>query len=71
MIDEKLLAALDADQEVRRLGRSAVLRRIAADYLERRRRDLISSRYAKAYGNSVGLADEFDGWEQEGAWPEQ
>jgi hypothetical protein len=32
-VDERLLAALDADEEVRRLGRSAVLRRAAIEYL--------------------------------------
>ena len=70
-VDEKLLAALDADEEVRRLGRSAVLRRIASEYLERRRRSEISSRYQKAYGTGDGLGDEFEGWENQGVWPKE
>ncbi|PYR86414.1 MAG: hypothetical protein DMG19_13085, partial [Acidobacteria bacterium] len=36
-IDEALLAKLDADEETKRNGRSAVLRRAAAEYLNRRR----------------------------------
>ncbi len=68
-LDEKLLAALDADEEVRRLGRSAVLRAIAAEYIERRRRAGISRQYQKAYGGRGGLGEEFAGWEREGTWP--
>lgn len=70
-IDEKLLAALDADDEVQRLGRSAVLRGIAAEYLERRRLVSISCQYRKAYGGRGGLGEEFAGWEREGAWPQE
>ena len=70
-LDEKLLAALDADEEVRRLGRSAVLRAIAAEYIERRRRGGISRQYRKAYGGGSGLGEEFAGWEREGTWPQE
>ena len=38
MINEDLLDALDRDEEVQRVGRSAVFRSIVADYLDRRRR---------------------------------
>jgi len=69
-IDESLLAELDASEEVRREGRSAVLRRAAAEYLARRRRDQVSESYARAYGESGGLGDEFAGWEEQGRWPE-
>lgn len=70
--DEKLLAALDADEDVRRLGRSEVLRRIAAEYIEKHRRSAISQQYRKAYGEEPsGLGEEFDGWEDEGAWPQE
>jgi len=68
-IDEKLLAALDADEEVRKLGRSALFRKIAAEFLESRRRTGISSRYRKAYGDGSGLGPEFAGWERESTWP--
>lgn len=68
-IDEDLLARLDADEEVRREGRSAVLRRAANEYLRKRRRRAIAEQYARAYGASPGLGEEFGGWEEEGVWP--
>ena len=37
LFDEALLRRLDADAEVRKVGRSAVLRRAAAEYLRKRR----------------------------------
>jgi metal-responsive CopG/Arc/MetJ family transcriptional regulator len=69
-LDEALLERLDADAEVRRDGRSAVLRRAADEYLRRRRKRSIAEQYAIAYGADAGLGDEFTGWEDEGAWPE-
>jgi metal-responsive CopG/Arc/MetJ family transcriptional regulator len=68
-IDDKLLAALDADEEVKKIGRSALFRRIAAEFLESRRRTVISNRYHKAYGDGSGLGQEFAGWERENTWP--
>jgi metal-responsive CopG/Arc/MetJ family transcriptional regulator len=68
-VDEELLEALDADEEVRRDGRSAVLRRAALEYLRRRRADRVAEQYRRAYGNS-GAGDELKGWEKEGVWPE-
>ncbi len=67
--DERLLAQLDATEEARRDGRSAVLRRAAAEYLQRRRRDEIAEGYQRAYGEEPGLGEEWDGWEDEGEWP--
>lgn len=67
--DERLLARLDRDEEVRRLGRSAVLRRAAAEYLRRARRTRIAEEYERAYGKERGLGSEFQGWEDEGEWP--
>ena len=69
-MDERLLSQLDADVEVRRVGRSAVLRRAAAEYLDRRRARRVSEGYARAYGSGSGVDDELGGWEDEGAWPE-
>lgn len=66
---EGLLAELDASEEVRREGRSAVLRRAAAEYLARRRRDHIAESYARAYGDEAGLGEDFAGWEDQGQWP--
>ena len=68
MMDERLLEQLDADDEVRRAGRSAVLRRAVAEYLHRRRR--VSEAYARAYGRGEGLDEALAGWEHEGVWPE-
>jgi metal-responsive CopG/Arc/MetJ family transcriptional regulator len=70
-VDEALLARLDADDEVRRDGRSAVIRRATDEYLRRRRTRSIADQYARAYGANPDLGDEFRGWEHEGAWPEQ
>lgn len=64
--DESLLAELDASEEVRREGRSAVLRRATAEYLARRRRDQIAESYARAYGGEAGLGEDFGGWEDQG-----
>ena len=71
MFDETLLKRLDADAEVRKMGRSAVLRRAAAEYLRRSRRKRIAKAYRTAYGVAKGLGDEFSGWENEGLWPEK
>lgn len=67
-IDERLLAAADADPEVKRLGRSAVLRKALFDYLRRKRREEISAAYARAYARPV---PELEGWSDEGSWPDE
>ena len=66
-VDEKLLRDIDATEEARREGRSAVFRRAAADYLRRRRRQAIAAAYDRAYG--AGTNDDFEGWSDEGQWP--
>jgi metal-responsive CopG/Arc/MetJ family transcriptional regulator len=71
MLDEDLLARLDESEEVRQEGRSAVLRRAAAEYLERRRRETITTQYRKAYSGGAGLGEEFSGWEEQGSWPNE
>ena len=48
MFDEELLRRLDADNEVRRRGRSAVLREAVAEFLERRRQAKIAEQYRRA-----------------------
>ena len=70
-VDEALLARLDADDEVRRDGRSAVIRRAADEYLRQRRRRAIAEQYVRAYGAAGGLDEAFSGWEGEGAWPDR
>ena len=47
--DENLLARLDEDPEVKKLGRSEVMRRAVASYLRRRRNDAIRDAYQRAY----------------------
>lgn len=69
--DERLLRALDATEEVQRDGRSAVLRRAAADYLRKIRSRKIAERYERAYGSGSGLDEGFEGWEDEGQWPSE
>jgi len=68
-MDEKLLVRLDAHQETRRIGRSAILRRAVSEYLDRHRRNAITGGYQRAYSDKSGLEDEFKGWENEGEWP--
>ncbi|HLE69674.1 MAG TPA: hypothetical protein VJH87_08335 [Vicinamibacteria bacterium] len=68
MFDERLLTKLDADEDVRKVGRSAVLRRIVGEYLRGKRESAIDARYRKGYADGTGLGPEFDGWEEEGVW---
>lgn len=70
MFDETLLDRLDSEQEVRRDGRSAVLRRLVAEYLDLQREAAIDARYRKGYADGQGLGPEFEGWEDEVAWPD-
>jgi metal-responsive CopG/Arc/MetJ family transcriptional regulator len=68
-VDERLLATLDADEEVKRDGRSAVLRRAAAAYLRRKRRASIAEAYKRGYGQ--GTDPDIEGWADEGVWPDE
>jgi metal-responsive CopG/Arc/MetJ family transcriptional regulator len=70
MFEEALLAELDGTAEVREKGRSAVLRQLTSDFLRRRRRQEIDTRYERAYaGVETPLGKDFEGWEEEGVWP--
>jgi metal-responsive CopG/Arc/MetJ family transcriptional regulator len=71
MLDERLLAQLDATDEVRREGRSAVLRRALEVYLRQHRHATIAQRYQRAYGAERGLGIDWAGWEEQGAWPDE
>jgi len=68
--DERLLARLDGDEEVKRDGRSAVLRRAVAQYLEKKRRSAIADAYRRGYGKHPARA-EFAAWADEAVWPEE
>ena len=69
--DETLLDQLDADDEVRRKGRSAVLRRLVDEFLARKREAAIDAQYRKGYAGFEGLGPDYEGWEDIGEWPEK
>ena len=69
-VDDKLLARLDADPEVKRLGRSAVFRQAVDAYLRQRRKRAIGDAYRQAYGKREGSRLELEGWADEAVWPE-
>jgi metal-responsive CopG/Arc/MetJ family transcriptional regulator len=71
MLDERLLAKLDATDEVQKEGRSAVLRRAVEAYLRQRHRTSIASQYRRAYRGETALGKEFAGWEEQGVWPDE
>jgi metal-responsive CopG/Arc/MetJ family transcriptional regulator len=70
-IDERLLARLDSDPDVKRRGRSAVIRRLLTDYLRNRRRRAIGRAYERAYKSVDPLQGEWERWAEEGTWPEE
>ncbi|MCP4654013.1 MAG: ribbon-helix-helix protein, CopG family [bacterium] len=69
-MDEGLLERLDADEQVRRRGRSALIRQLVSEFLERRREAAIDAQYRRGYAGFDGLGPDFDGWEEMGVWPE-
>lgn len=69
LMDEELLAGLDGDEEVRRSGRSKVLRGLVAAYLESRREARLDEQYRQGYGDALRVSEELDGWDEEGSWP--
>lgn len=69
--DEDLLKELDATEEVRRNGRSAVFRRAVAEYLRKRRSRQIAEKYERAYGSRPRDKTDLGGWEDEGEWPSE
>ena len=71
-IDERLLTQFDADEQVQRLGRSAILRQVAAEYIERRKLQAVAEQYRRAYaGAAGGLTPELEAWEGQGVWPNE
>lgn len=68
-LDEELLAQLDADPEVKRDGRSAVVRRATAEYLRRKQRASIADAYRRGYRKGAGR--ELEAWADEGVWPDE
>ena len=70
-IDEGLLDRLDRDPEVRRDGRSAVLRRAAEIYLGRKRDRDIADSYRRGYGGKPASREELGPFSPEPIWPEE
>jgi metal-responsive CopG/Arc/MetJ family transcriptional regulator len=68
-LDEQLLMELDESEDVKRDGRSAVIRCAVREYLRRRRRRSVAEQYRRAYAGSNELGVELEGWEEEGQWP--
>jgi metal-responsive CopG/Arc/MetJ family transcriptional regulator len=71
MFDEKLLAELDADEEVQKRGRSAVLRAATAAYLHRRRAAQIARAYRRGYRGSADATEDLEGWSEQAVWPDE
>jgi metal-responsive CopG/Arc/MetJ family transcriptional regulator len=71
LMDEELLAGLDEDEEVRRKGRSKVLRGLVSAYLESQREARLDAQYQRGYGDDLRVSEELDGWGEEGSWPEE
>lgn len=69
-IDEDLLRRLDADPDVQRVGRSAVMRRAITAYLHQRRAREIADAYRAGYGQDHGIDAEFSGWGELGQGPD-
>lgn len=71
MIDERLLARVDRDPEVRRSGRSAFLRRAIEEYLRRQRSREIAEAYRREYSDKpVTPGENLGPWEDQ-AWPDE
>ena len=68
-MDERLLKVLDKRTEVRKLGRSAVVREAVYAWLHSKREREIGEQYRRAYTDHPPT--EFAEWVKEpGAWPE-
>jgi len=70
-IDERLLKDLDQDTEVRRQGRSAVIRRAVFAYLRNKRRKTIAEAYRRTYGGRRAADVDWVGWANDTAWPDE
>lgn len=68
-LDEKLLDRLDRDEEVKKRGRSAVIRNAVAAYLVKKRRESVAESYRRGYAKKID--SELSGWAEEGVWPEK
>ncbi|GMV07615.1 MAG: hypothetical protein AMXMBFR53_38900 [Gemmatimonadota bacterium] len=62
---------LDATDEAPCEGRSAVPHLAPEEFLRWGRLLTIRERYEQGYGPEPGLGEDFEGWSEEGAWPEK
>lgn len=69
-IDEALLAALEEDEQVKKEGRSSVIRMVLREWLKRRTEEMIRDAYRRAYSEQPVAADEFFVDQEGTAWPE-
>lgn len=67
-MEERLLKSLDKRPEVKKFGRSAVLRQAVFEYLRSKRKKEIAEEYRRAY--AAGPDPELAGWHRQGAWLE-
>jgi metal-responsive CopG/Arc/MetJ family transcriptional regulator len=70
-IDEHLLRQLDRDPDVKKHGRSALLRRAIKEFLARRGDEKIAEGYRRAYGKNPLTRDEVEAFDTGAAWPEE
>lgn len=68
-LDEDLIRDLDADDRVKQIGRSALLRQLAREYLRRERERQIDEQYARAYGDGGGVDPAWADSEEDGELP--
>lgn len=68
--DEELLRELDDRPEVQELGRSRVLREMAAAYLAEKRAEDIAREYREGYTKYPQTDEEIE-WAGQGVWPEE
>lgn len=69
--DEPLLKRLDRDAEVKRIGRSAVLRRAAEAYLRGKRDRAIAEAYRRGYADQPPTREEVGPWYEDPPWREE
>ena len=69
-LDEELLRQIDALEEVKEKGRSALFRRLAQTYLQQLRNHQIRLSYQKGYGANPVVEGELDLTPEYFAWPD-
>ena len=70
VLDEKLLKAADAAAKKRRVNRSALIREALGEYLKRIRTRELQELDRRGYQARPHHPQEFKGWEDMAAWPD-